>query len=68
MDNRCDLDRTCPAAGITKQSSAEYDACTMEQMAKEDVDGCKKFKSPIASHGRLLTRCVMYRARCSPAR
>jgi len=41
MDNNCNLDKDCPKAGITKQTSAQYNACTKPQMAPETVDGCK---------------------------
>ncbi|PGH02773.1 hypothetical protein AJ79_07538 [Helicocarpus griseus UAMH5409] len=39
MDNRCNLNMACPAAGLITQSEAEYDACTVPQQAEEAVDG-----------------------------
>jgi len=39
MDNKCNLDASCSAAGITKQSTAQYNACTKAQQAPETVDG-----------------------------
>ncbi|KAG9238234.1 hypothetical protein BJ875DRAFT_416668 [Amylocarpus encephaloides] len=39
MDNNCNLDNSCPSAGITKQSNSVYDACTVGQQAPEPVDG-----------------------------
>jgi len=39
MDNNCNLDRTCPGGGITKQLPAKYNSCTKKQMAPEQVDG-----------------------------
>ncbi|ORY67494.1 uncharacterized protein BCR38DRAFT_456246 [Pseudomassariella vexata] len=42
MDNNCNLDATCNAAGIHKQTQAAYDACTLPQQAPEQVDGWLK--------------------------
>ncbi|CAJ2508535.1 Uu.00g135610.m01.CDS01 [Anthostomella pinea] len=39
MDNSCNLNTDCAAAGIHAQAPAEYNACTIEQQAPEDVDG-----------------------------
>ncbi|KAK2608113.1 hypothetical protein N8I77_006746 [Diaporthe amygdali] len=39
MDNGCNLNRDCPAAGLTAQSADKYNACTKAQQAKEPVDG-----------------------------
>ncbi|KAI1498456.1 hypothetical protein F5X99DRAFT_412101 [Biscogniauxia marginata] len=39
MDNNCNLNTDCPAAGIHAQTPAEYNACTKEQQAPEEVDG-----------------------------
>ena len=41
MDQRCNLNRDCPAAGLHAQTPAVYNACTKKQMANEAVDGCK---------------------------
>lgn len=41
MDSGCNLNRDCPAAGITAQSADKYNACVKAQQAKEPVDGCK---------------------------
>ncbi|KAH6682911.1 hypothetical protein B0J14DRAFT_134100 [Halenospora varia] len=39
MDNKCDLDKDCPKAGLTKQTADKYNACTKPQAAPEQVDG-----------------------------
>jgi len=39
MDNRCNLNNDCTAAGIHKQQPAVYNACTKKQQAPEPVDG-----------------------------
>jgi len=39
MDQKCNLDATCSAAGITKQASGTYNACTLPQHAPEATDG-----------------------------
>ncbi|KAI1487419.1 hypothetical protein F5X96DRAFT_149321 [Biscogniauxia mediterranea] len=39
MDSGCNLNQDCPAAGIHAQTPAEYNACTKEQQAPEEVDG-----------------------------
>jgi hypothetical protein len=39
MDNRCDLNRDCPAAGLHAQQPAQYNACKKAQQAPEPVDG-----------------------------
>jgi hypothetical protein len=41
MDNGCNLNNACPKAGLTTQTDAQYGACTKQQQAPEDVDGCK---------------------------
>jgi len=41
MDNGCNLNRDCPAAGLTYQPPEKYNACTIKQQAPEPVDGCK---------------------------
>lgn len=43
MDNigRCGLNTDCATAGIHAQTSDQYSACTKEQQAPEQVDGCK---------------------------
>lgn len=41
MDSGCNLNKDCPAAGITAQSADKYNACVKAQQAKEPVDGCK---------------------------
>ncbi|KAK2807899.1 hypothetical protein FQN50_005141 [Emmonsiellopsis sp. PD_5] len=38
MDNRCNLNTACPAAGLTVQPDNVYDACTVPQQAEEIVD------------------------------
>jgi hypothetical protein len=42
MDNRCNLNRDCPAAGLHALQPAEYNACTKRQQAPEEVDGWLK--------------------------
>lgn len=42
MDNKCDLDKDCKAAGLTKQQPATYNACKKKQQAVEDVNGWLK--------------------------
>ncbi|KAJ4417140.1 hypothetical protein N0V82_006340 [Gnomoniopsis sp. IMI 355080] len=39
MDNGCNLDQSCSAAGIVAQSPSTYEACTNKQQAVEEVDG-----------------------------
>jgi hypothetical protein len=39
MDKNCNLNRDCPAAGLTFQQPAVYNACTIKQQAPEPVDG-----------------------------
>jgi len=39
MDNNCNLNNDCPAAGITAQKPEKYNACTIKQQAPEPVDG-----------------------------
>ncbi|KAK4245191.1 hypothetical protein C7999DRAFT_16607 [Corynascus novoguineensis] len=39
MDNRCNLNNPCPAAGLTAQTPEQYNACTVQQQAPEPVDG-----------------------------
>lgn len=39
MDNHCNLNNDCPAAGIHKQQPSVYSACTKPQEAPEQVDG-----------------------------
>jgi len=39
MDNNCNLNNDCPKAGIHKQTTAQYNACTKQQQAPETVDG-----------------------------
>lgn len=46
MDSGCNLNRDCPAAGITAQPADKYNACTKQQQAKEPVDGCKSAPNP----------------------
>ena len=41
MDKNCNLNKDCPAAGITAQTPDSYSACTKKQQAPEEVDGCK---------------------------
>lgn len=41
MDNNCNLNKDCTAAGIHAQTPNDYNACTKKQMAPEPVDGCK---------------------------
>jgi hypothetical protein len=42
MDNRCNLNTACPAAGLTAAQPAEYNACKIKQQAPEPVDGWLK--------------------------
>jgi hypothetical protein len=39
MDQKCNLNKDCAAAGIHAQTPAEYNACTKNQQAPEPVDG-----------------------------
>ncbi|KAM7199754.1 protein of unknown function (DUF1996) domain containing protein [Naviculisporaceae sp. PSN 640] len=39
MDKNCNLNRDCPAAGLTYQPPEKYNACTIKQQAPEPVDG-----------------------------
>ncbi|KAI0150802.1 hypothetical protein GGR57DRAFT_514065 [Xylariaceae sp. FL1272] len=39
MDNSCNLNTDCPKAGITAQTPAQYNACTVQQQSPETVDG-----------------------------
>jgi len=39
MDNGCNLNRDCAAAGLHYQQPAQYSACKKAQSAKEEVDG-----------------------------
>jgi hypothetical protein len=39
MDNGCNLNRDCAAAGIHFQQPSEYSKCTIAQQAPENVDG-----------------------------
>ncbi|PGH09651.1 hypothetical protein AJ79_05617 [Helicocarpus griseus UAMH5409] len=39
MDNGCNLNNDCPAAGLTAQQPAQYNACKIPQQAPEPVDG-----------------------------
>ncbi len=41
MDKSCNLNKDCPAAGLTAQTADKYNACTIKQQAPETVDGCK---------------------------
>jgi len=43
MDKSCNLNKDCPAAGLTAQTADKYNACTIKQQAPEPVDGCKSF-------------------------
>ncbi|KAF2264360.1 hypothetical protein CC78DRAFT_553528 [Lojkania enalia] len=48
MDNGCNLNNACPAAGLTTQPDSVYSACTKRQQAVEDVDGWLK-EMPLGS-------------------
>ncbi|KAM7215570.1 protein of unknown function (DUF1996) domain containing protein [Rhypophila decipiens] len=39
MDKNCNLNKDCPAAGLTYQAPEKYNACTIKQQAPEEVDG-----------------------------
>jgi hypothetical protein len=39
MDKNCNLNKDCPAAGLTYQAPEKYNACKIKQQAPEDVDG-----------------------------
>lgn len=41
MDNNCNLNQDCPAAGLTVQQPNAYNGCNVGQAAPEQVDGCK---------------------------
>lgn len=49
MDNNCNLNNACPKAGLTTQTDAQYGACTKQQQAPEDVDGCASLPLPTSS-------------------
>ncbi|KAK1779350.1 hypothetical protein QBC45DRAFT_477735 [Copromyces sp. CBS 386.78] len=42
MDKGCNLNKDCPSAGLTAQTPAQYNACTIKQQAPEPVDGWLK--------------------------
>jgi len=42
MDNKCNLNRDCPKAGLHALKPQKYDACTLPQQAPEPVDGWLK--------------------------
>ncbi|KAK4096586.1 hypothetical protein N658DRAFT_435763 [Parathielavia hyrcaniae] len=42
MDSGCNLNRDCPAAGLTSQPPERYNACKIKQQAPEPVDGWLK--------------------------
>jgi hypothetical protein len=39
MDKNCNLNKDCPAAGLTAQTPEKYSACNVKQQAPEPVDG-----------------------------
>jgi len=39
MDKNCNLNKDCPAAGLTYQAPDKYNACTIKQQSPEAVDG-----------------------------
>ena len=41
MDNGCNLNQNCPAAGLTVAQPNVYNNCKVSQAAPEKVDGCK---------------------------
>lgn len=47
MDNGCNLNQDCPAAGLTVQQPDAYNGCNVGQSAPEQVDGCKYQSSPL---------------------
>lgn len=49
MDKGCNLNKDCPSAGLTAQTPAQYNACTLKQQAPEPVDGCKFLFSSFSS-------------------
>jgi hypothetical protein len=61
MDNRCNLNAACPAAGLTTQTPAQYNACKKKQQAKEDVDGCT-FYSLSLSVSKIWLLIPLFRA------
>jgi hypothetical protein len=42
MDNRCNLNRDCTAAGIHYQAPEQYNACKIKQFSPEEVNGWLK--------------------------
>jgi hypothetical protein len=60
MDSGCNLNRDCPAAGLTAQSADKYNACIKPQQAKEPVDGCKLNESSPALPSCLASRIVVF--------
>lgn len=65
MDQGCNLNLDCPAAGLTAQTPEVYNACKIPQQAPEEVDGCKFpcFRSPWRRVGPLtgLQGCKLSR-------
>lgn len=41
MDNGCNLNQNCPAAGLTVAQPNVYNNCKVNQAAPEQVDGCE---------------------------
>lgn len=63
MDNGCNLNQNCSAAGLVAQNPATFNACTNKQQAVETVDGCESMMAAITSgpyYHRLLAdeRCA----------
>lgn len=58
MDKNCNLNRDCPAAGLTYQAPEKYNACTIKQQAPEPVDGCKFLFSSFRS-SRVMRKILM---------
>jgi len=42
MDKQCNLNKDCPAAGLTAQTPDKYNACKIKQQSPEDVNGWLK--------------------------
>lgn len=53
MDNGCNLNNDCPAAGIHYQPPEEYNNCKIPQAAPEEVDGCKYLEPSLFNDTRV---------------
>ena len=65
MDNGCNLNKDCSAAGLTAQTPEKYNACNVKQQAPEAVEGCKYCF--YASQNPRVTRIQMLMTRLNRA-